>query len=134
MNKEIQRQIQKSKAKSRNPKEIQREILKEENRVQEDEIEEDVIEERREEEEEGMILFTNASINNLLQIYLLYLIEPLIQDTPSAAAICSVMPELRESDLKEERKIQQFAHNGCKCTKGPGNTPCCQQFREGPSD
>ena len=40
------------------------------------------------------------------------------------------MPELRESDLKEERKIQQFAHNGCKCTKGPGNTPCCQQFRE----
>ena len=55
------------------------------------------------------------------------MIEPLIQDTPSAAAICSVMPELRESDLKEERKI---AHNGCKCTKGPGNTPCCQQFRE----
>lgn len=34
--------------------------VEEENRVQEDEIEEDVIEEKREEEEEGMILFTNA--------------------------------------------------------------------------
>lgn len=58
------------------------------------------------------------------------MIEPLIWDTPSAAAISSVMPELRESDLEEEWKIQQFAHNGCKCTKGPGNTLCCQQFRE----
>ena len=57
-----------------------------------------------------------------------FAIESLIVAPRSVAAISTVLPQLQDSDLEENRKIEQFAQRGCMCTKGPNSTPCCQQF------
>ena len=35
---------------------------------------------------------------------------------------------MRDLDIEEENKIEDFAMNGCNCQLGPKNTPCCKQF------
>lgn len=42
--------------------------------------------------------------------------------------VLAVLTELREEDLEQAHCTEEFAKNGCRCSTGPGGTPCCRQF------